>query len=195
MEVISTASNGKAETVVSNAQEKECPSRDFFPSAPGFKSHQSQWVQRWSWAWPGVLGASQGAAGLQEGGGGGRKEGQVFIWPRGKPNWEDSNIGISTLMLCMCSCLNFFRNNYTWLHFALQFIQMENVKKWWCNVSVKNICPLPPPAHGSEGALEKRTFLLPLSDFCIDRALTNVASINLFSFIAHVLEHFKSWIP
>lgn len=62
------------------------------------------------------------------GGGYDRKKGQIFIWPKEKPNWEDSHIGISTLMLCMCSCLNFFRNNYTWLHFVLQFIQMENIK-------------------------------------------------------------------
>lgn len=33
-----TASNGKAETAVSNTQEKEGPSRDDFPVAPGFES-------------------------------------------------------------------------------------------------------------------------------------------------------------
>lgn len=60
---IFTASNGKAETAVSNTQEK-CPSRDLFPTAPSFESHQSQGVHKWSWAWPGVLGALQVAAGL-----------------------------------------------------------------------------------------------------------------------------------
>lgn len=173
-----TASNGKAETAVSNTREKEHPSRDWFPSGSWF------WVTPVSVSAQMILGALQVCREEVEVEEGGTDLQTGMIPILGSPPW-----------CCACAHALISLGIIT-LGSTLSSMQMENIKKrWWCNVSVKNICPLPPPAHGSEAAMEKRTFLLPLADFSLDRAQTNLASINLFSFITHVSEHFKSWIP
>lgn len=91
---ISTASNIKAETAVSNALEA-------FSSAPGFNSLIPVSVSaRVVLVWSRVLGALQVTAGLQGESGGDRKERQIFIWPGGKSNF--SHFASYTLGLYTC---------------------------------------------------------------------------------------------
>lgn len=126
------------------------------------------------------------------------QDGQIFIGLKGKPNFPH----VTSYLLGPCTCLAHalisLRIIMPGLIYAIRFIQMEDIKPCWCHVAIWNICPLPPPPRGSEEALKKkkgsRPFPLPLSDFCLDRAQTSVASINLFSFKAHVSGHFKGRI-
>lgn len=97
-----------------------------------------------------------------------------------------------------CSCLNFFKNNYAWPHLCRTVHTDGGYKTLLMSCRHLKHLPTSSSAPRVRGSTEKkkgsRPFPLPLSDFCLDRAQTNVASINLFSFKAHVSGHFKGRI-
>lgn len=106
-----TASNGKAETAVSNTQEKEHPSRDWFPSGSWF------WVTPVSVSAQMVLGALQVCREEVEVEEGGTDLQTGMIPILGSPPW------------CSACAHALISLGIITLGSTLSYIQMENIKK------------------------------------------------------------------